>query len=109
MQVAPHTGSLPLEHSYLSVSPQNVLLTAVKKAEDDNGLILRVYEWAGKESEVVFNVPPGATGATETNLMEKPLGSALPVTGSEVKVAIHPFEILSIRVDYPHEGAVASK
>ena len=107
MQVAAHTGSLPPEHSYLSVSPENVLLTAVKKAEDGNGLILRVYEWAGKESEVVFNVPPGATGATETNLMEKALGSALPVSGNEVKVAIHPYEILSVRVDYAREGSAS--
>jgi alpha-mannosidase len=54
---------------------------------------------------VVFNVPAGATGATETNLIEKPLGSALPVTGNEVTVAIHPYEILSVRVDYAGEAA----
>ncbi len=108
MQVASHTGSLPVEHSYLSVAPENVVLTAVKKAEDDNGLILRVFEWAGKESTVTFTVPPGATGATETNLMEKPLGAALPVAGNKVSVAIHPYEILSVRVDYAHDAAVAS-
>jgi alpha-mannosidase len=108
MQVAPHTGSLPLEHSYLSVAPENVVLTAVKKAEDDNGLILRVFEWAGKESSVTFTVPPGATAATETNLMEKSVGAALPVNGNKVSVAIHPYEILSIRVDYAHAASVAS-
>ena len=108
MQVQAHTGSLPLEHSYLSVAPENVVLTAVKKAEDDNGLILRVFEWAGKESTVKFTVPPGATAATETNLMEKPLGAALPVVGNTVSVAIHPYEILSVRVDYAHDAAVAS-
>ena len=62
-----HAGSLPAEHSFASVAPENVVLTAVKKAEDANGLIFRVYEWAGKEATVEFHVPPGATGATVTN------------------------------------------
>jgi alpha-mannosidase len=106
-QVESHVGSLPREHSYISVAPENVVLTAVKKAEDDNALIFRVFEWAGKQSDVVFTVPKGATSATETNLMEKPLGSPLTITGDKVTVPIHPFEILTIRVDYPHENMEA--
>jgi alpha-mannosidase len=108
-----HAGSLPAEHSFVSVSPENVVLTAVKKAEDADGLIFRVYEWAGKESTVEFHVPPGATGATVTNMMEAPEGSPLTVTpdvvkapGDIVKAQIKPYEILTIRVSYP---APASK
>ncbi len=99
-----HPGSLPAEHSFASVSPENVVLTAVKKAEDANGLIFRVYEWAGKESTVEFHVPPGATGATVTNLMEQPEGELLAVTNDVVKAPIHPYEILTIRVDYAKAG-----
>jgi alpha-mannosidase len=104
-----HAGSLPAEHSFASVSPDNVVLTAVKKAEDQNGLgvnglIFRAYEWAGKETTAEFHVPPGATGATVTNLMEQPEGEPLPVTGDVVKVPIHPYEILTIRVDYEKAG-----
>jgi alpha-mannosidase len=36
--------------------------------------------------------------------METPEGSALTVTGDVVKVPIHPYEILTIRVDYPSGG-----
>ncbi|HEX8812907.1 MAG TPA: glycoside hydrolase family 38 C-terminal domain-containing protein, partial [Terracidiphilus sp.] len=39
-----HAGSLPASQSFASASPENVVLTAVKKAEDANGLIFRVYE-----------------------------------------------------------------
>src|SRR3984957_15073372 len=95
-----HAGTLPAEHSFASVSPDNIVLTAVKKAEDANGLIFRAYEWAGKETTAEFHVPPGATGATVTNLMEQPQGEPLVVTGDVVKVPIHPYEILTIRVDY---------
>jgi alpha-mannosidase len=103
-----HAGSLPAEHSFASVEPDNIALTAVKKAEDANGLIFRAYEWAGKETTAEFHVPPGATGATVTNLMEQPEGDPLPVStenGADVvKVPIHPYEILTIRVDYATAG-----
>jgi alpha-mannosidase len=99
-----HAGSLPARHSFVSVTPENVVLTAVKKAEDANGLVFRVYEWAGKNATAEFRVPPGATGATVTNMMEAPEGTALAVAGDVVKVPIHPYEILTIRVDYPSGG-----
>jgi len=99
-----HAGSLPAEHSFASVSPENVVLTAVKKAEDANGLIFRVYEWAGKETTAEFHVPPGATGATITNLMEQAEGDPLKVEGDVVKAPIHPYEILTILVKYPNGG-----
>jgi alpha-mannosidase len=100
-----HPGTLPASHSFASVEPGNVVLTAVKKAEDANGLIFRIYEWAGKQSTAEFHVPLGATSATVTNLMETPEGDPLPVTHEDgndlVKAPIHPYEILTIRVDYP--------
>ena len=100
-----HAGALKAEHSFASAEPENVVLTAVKKAEDANGLIFRVYEWAGKSATVTFHVPPGATGATVTNLMEKPEGAPLGVEGEVVKAPIKPYEILTIRVDYPDKVA----
>jgi alpha-mannosidase len=100
-----HGGALPASHSFASVAPENVVLTAVKKAEDANGLIFRAYEWAGKDATAEFHVPPGATGATVTNLMEAAEGSALQIANDTVRVPIHPYEILTIRVDYPAPGA----
>jgi len=100
MQVDAHTGSLPAEHSFASVEPENVVLTAMKKAEDSDSLIFHAYEWAGKSGNLIFTVPKGATGAVVTNLMEQPQGSPLTVAGDQVSVPIHPFEILTLRVDY---------
>ena len=99
-----HPGSLPAEHSFASVAPENIVLTAVKKAEDAKGLIFRAYEWAGKDSTVEFHVPPGGTSATVTNMMETPEGNPLEIAGDVVKAPIHPYEILTIRVDYPDGG-----
>ena len=102
MQVEAHSGTLPLEQSFITVDNQSVVLTAVKKAEDANGLILHFYEWAGHSGNVQFRVPKGVTSATLTNLMEKPEGTALTVTGSDqFTVPVNPYSIVSVRIDYP--------
>jgi alpha-mannosidase len=103
-QVEPHAGEMAARHSFVSVEPENVVMTAMKKAEDSNALIFHLYEWAGKSGNIEISLPPGATGATETNLMEQPEGSSLSVAGDKVTVPVHPYEIVAVRVDYtPHE------
>jgi alpha-mannosidase len=101
-QVFAHTGALPASYSFASVENRNVTLTAMKKAEEGNALIFRMYEWAGMASTVKLHVPKGATYATETNLMEKPEGTRLPVDGDVVTLPIKPFEILTVEVGYAH-------
>jgi alpha-mannosidase len=101
--VGAHSGTLPAEHAFVTVQPETVVLTAMKKTEDGNGLILRLYEWAGKSGDVELHLPQGATAATVANLLEQPQGSPLTVTGTDrVTAPIHPYEILTLRVDYPH-------
>jgi alpha-mannosidase len=99
-QVMPHTGTLPAEHSWGSVENRNVTLTAVKKAEDADALVYRMYEWAGTASEVKLHVAPGAAYAVESNLMEKVEGPHLAMSGDVVTVAIEPYEILTVQVLY---------
>ena len=106
--VSQHIGASPVEKSFAGVNTENVVLTAVKKTEDGSALLFRFYEWAGKTSEVQLTVPAGATSATLTNLMEQPEGSPLAVTrDSKITVPIHPYEIVSVRVDYPSTAASA--
>jgi len=77
------------------------VLTAMKKTEDGDGLLLRFYEWAGKDGNVTVSVPSGATAAMGSDLMEKAEGSALATADNKVTFATHPFSIETIRVDYP--------
>jgi alpha-mannosidase len=94
-----HQGKLPAEHSFLQPKNDNVIVTAFKKAEDDNAFILRFYEWAGKRGDVAIQLPTGAASASDTDLMERPLGN-LPVSGGEVKVPTKPYEIKTIEVRF---------
>jgi alpha-mannosidase len=106
-QVFPHTGTLPAEHSWASVENPNVTLTAIKKAEDSDALVFRMYEWAGTASDVKLHIPPGATYAIETNLMEKPEGAHLALTGDVVTVPIKPYEILTVQAVYSNHNVAA--
>ncbi|RRA50169.1 alpha-mannosidase [Acidipila sp. EB88] len=104
MQVEAHAGALPAMHSYAAVDSDHVVLTAMKKAEDSDALVLRMYESAGKEEAVKVKLPPGASSATITNLMENKDGASVPVTGDVATVSIHPYEILSLKVTYTHNA-----
>ncbi len=100
MQVEPHSGAMAAEHSFASVDAKNVVVTAIKKAETDNALIVRFYEWAGKGGQVTLTVPAGASTASIVNLMEKPEGDPLRVAENHVTVPVTPFQIQTVRIDY---------
>jgi alpha-mannosidase len=84
-----------------------VIVTALKKAEDENALVLRFYEWAGKAGDVTIQLPPGAEAAAETNLMEKPIAD-IPVHGGAVTVHTKPYEIKTIKVQFSGMPAMAT-
>ena len=102
MQVTAHGGKLPASFAFVKTDADNVVVTAMKKTEDGDGLLVRFYEWAGKGGNVTLTLPPGATSATVANLMEKPEGNALTVSGGrQVTVPVTPYQIQTVIVKYP--------
>ena len=85
----------------MDITAESVVLTALKKTEDGDGLLLRFCEWAGKNGEAEIVLPEGAVSARLTNLLEEPYGSDLQLKNRKLVVPFHPFEIVSVRVNYP--------
>jgi len=106
MQVPAHTGSLPPAHSFVKVEPENLVLTALKRSESGDGLVLRFYESAGKGVQARIQLPAAARAAFETNLMEKQ-EKELPA-GKEIMVDVKPYEIKTIEVRLAPMKSVAS-
>jgi alpha-mannosidase len=79
----------------------------MKKAEDENALVVRFYEWAGKQGEVTLELPQGAQSASETNLMEKAEGS-IPVRNDAITVSTKPYEIKTVRVAFADKSQTAA-
>jgi alpha-mannosidase len=97
MQTEKHDGSLPGSHSFLQVPAENVVVTALKKAEDNNDLVVRFYEWAGKNDDIQLQFAPAPESAQETNLTEKPAVPFTTKTGS-VSVPTKPYEIKTVQI-----------
>jgi alpha-mannosidase len=100
LQVEAHEGLLPAQQSFVEFQGSNVVLTALKKAEDGDGLVMRFYEWAGQNGEVHIRLPQGSTKAQITNLLEDSQGVPLALAGDQITVPVHPYEIVSVHVDY---------
>ena len=108
MQVSHHEGALPPQHSFLQLRADNVVLTAVKNAEDNDGMVLRFYEWAGKEGDVTVQLPPGAKSASETDLMERATG-ALVIQNGSTTIHTKPYEIKTLKVQFAGVGGTGAK
>ena len=64
-------GTLPASKSFLSVDTDNVIVTAVKKCEDDNSVIVRFYESEGKKTKTAIMTAARMKSAAFTNLIEE--------------------------------------
>jgi len=92
-----HAGTLPSEKSFFAISPSTVLISAINKAQDDDSLIVRFYEWAGQKTDVKLTVPAGFVAATETNLLEEE-DKPLTITGGVVTIPTNPYEIKTVKL-----------
>jgi alpha-mannosidase len=87
------------EKSFLTVKPDNVVLSGIKLAEDSDDYIVRIYDatGAGADAELAFNF--AAKEASEVDLTERKLG-ALKLKGNGLSVPLRPFEIKTIRIGH---------
>lgn len=91
------TGALPAAQSLLRLDAENVILETVKRAEDGNGIIVRMYEDHNRRSRVRLSWHKPFARAVECDLMEDETGA--PVTDTDtLEFTIKPFEIKTFRI-----------
>ncbi len=90
-------GSLPGSFSWVSADAENVVIEAVKQAEDSQDLIVRFYEcWNRRtRAQLTFAVPFAA--AYECNMLERE-ETPVRVDGCKVTVELRPYEIKTLRI-----------
>lgn len=86
------------EKAFIRVSAADVIVDAVKKAQDGDGVILRVYEAEGRRGDVTVTLPCPAESVTENNLMEEPTDGAVAHDGDSFTFSIKPFEVRTFRI-----------
>lgn len=94
-----YAGShLPME--LLGIAGDCAALDAVKWAEDDSGIILRLHEYKGARGKLILTPRFAWSGYCETNLMEKPL-EALRAPTEKVTLEFTPFEVKTLLFRLP--------
>jgi alpha-mannosidase len=96
MVLAPGGGAAP-EWRGVSVSGTNVIVDTVKKAEDDEAVIVRLYEAHGCRGRRRVRLPVPVKRVVETDLMERE-EKALTVRDGAVSLAFGPFQIRTLKL-----------
>jgi alpha-mannosidase len=98
-----HAGAFPARAQYLSVAPAQAVLSAVKKADDEDALLFRLIETSGSDMQARVTLNTALLGAivsaVEVDLMERPLpASTAAVNGETVTVRVPAHGIASVKV-----------
>ena len=89
-------ASLPERGSFVSVNEHNIIITAFKKAEDGDAVVMRFYETAGKDTDAEFSFNTRFKKAVATSLIEE--GKEIPIQDGRLKVHIPHNSIETIKL-----------
>jgi alpha-mannosidase len=74
-----------------------LIIETVKRAEDGNGIIVRLYESQRSRGPAHIQAGFRIQAAWETNLLEEN-ESQLPVETDAIQLTLRPYQIMTIRV-----------
>ena len=88
-----HSGNLGTEFSFGAINSNDVIIRAIKKAEDSDEIIVRVNEGSRKALQgVMLTLGAGIESAKEVNAMEEVIGEATVKDGKLI-FGIKPYEV----------------
>jgi alpha-mannosidase len=94
-----HDGTLNNEMSLLKLNKDNCVIEVVKKAEDSDGVILRLYEYKNMRENVCLTFDREIESAFECDLMEN-ISGLCEKTDKGIKFEVKPYEIKTFLVNF---------
>lgn len=95
---APRTkGPLPTADAFATVDAENVIIDTIKRAEDSDALIVRLYEAYGQRGDAALTFARRPKKITECDLMEEN-DIKVAFKGNTIRLKILPFEIRTFKV-----------
>ena len=85
------------EEPFIGIDADNIIIDAIKRSEDGQGFIVRMFESHGCCTDAVVRFFDSAVCVQETNLIERPVGKEYSNT-DEIKLSFSPFEIKTLKV-----------
>jgi len=87
------------QFSFASVDCANVALETVKKAEQSDAIVLRVFEHANMRAQASIRFGMDVKAVRIANLMEEGAGEPLSLNDNSVTLSLRPFEIATLIID----------
>lgn len=106
--IAFQVDRLPTQREYetFRLEPDNLIITALKKAERDDALILRFFETNGEACRARLKLPPQVEHVDMADLLEQVVDgdNRIDIRGSWLELEVHPFEIVTLKLRLSKEG-----
>lgn len=96
-EIGESKGSLPDTFSFVSCDNDAVIIETVKKAEDSDDLIIRLYESFGGTAKCKLTFAQGFKKACLCDLMEKDISEA-EMKDDSIELSLAPFEIVTVKL-----------
>jgi mannosylglycerate hydrolase len=94
----PHAGERPPEASWLRAAGKNAVVSAVKRAEAEDALIVRLYNPSDEATTATLTLPRAVRAAALCNLNERTVADVPVADDGAVSVALPPKKIVTVKL-----------
>lgn len=86
--------------SLFQLKPENLCLTALKKSEDDDGIVMRFYEAEGFKTPASIRCSKPIRRAWRTSLIEENESPIQPASDGSLQFDVGPWEIVTLKMAF---------
>lgn len=92
-----HSGDLPSEFSLVSLEPEELVVSAVKKAESGDEMIIRLYNISERQVTGKLSAFKRVEKAMIVNLLEEPI-EEMPVSCNSITFQVKKHQIITLKI-----------
>lgn len=94
-------GILPSAHSFISCEQENVIIEAVKKAEEGGSTIVRLYECFNRTTRAGLRIGQKVSSVQQCDMLEQAEESlTVPKEGEVLEIGFKPYEIKTLKITF---------
>jgi alpha-mannosidase len=97
VQVPQARTGLPSSYSFAGVNADNLLITTIKKSEDENSVVMRLVDMLGKKTDAKIDWFGAVNGVTKTNIIEED-DQSMSKASPGIGLTVTPYSIETIRI-----------
>ena len=92
-------GNIPAEFSAVCAENDNIIIETLKKAENDNSVIIRLYDSFKQKGKVNITLPKNCKKAYLCDMLENELNE-LKIINGKTQIPVLEFEIVTLKVTF---------